>query len=151
MKKKLSRGIGVFIVMIILTTSAFVLAFSPKRNLKPSEYNVGIIYDAAMREKKPFVAMFFDDGCSFCHWFAPKFKVLSEIYAGKYNFVMINLGDSATEEIVREYAIGSLPTIYIIDPSIDNRVLISNVLYGNLKRVRVELERYLRIRAMINK
>lgn len=149
MKRSIFRSFCIFFVVVILATSAFVWAFSPKKDLKPSEYNIGITYDAAMKSKKPFVAMFFDDMCSYCHWFAPRFKILSEAYGDKYNFVMINLEEPKMETAGREYAIGALPTVYIIDPSIDNRILINNTLYGDLRKVRIELERYLRIRSMI--
>lgn len=154
MGEKLSLKNTVRIAIIILTiiivaTSAVVLAFSPKKDLKPSEYGIGISYEAAMRDKKPFVALFYDDWCSYCMKFMPKYKVLSEIYKDKYNFVTINVEEEKYQPVTMDYAIGSLPTVYIIDPTIDNRILINHALYHDLGKVRVELDRYLRIRSMI--
>lgn len=143
------RIVGVFLVVAVLATSAFVWAFSPKKDLKPSEYNVGTTYESAMQDKKPFVVLFYADWCTYCMRFMPKYKILEDVYKDKYNFVMIDAENPAYEKVVRDYAIGGFPTIYIIDPTIDNRVLISNTLYDDLRKVRVELERYLRIRAMI--
>lgn len=145
------RIVGVFLVIAVLATSTFVWAFSPRKDLKPSEYNIGTTYELAMQDKKPFVVLFYADWCTYCMRFMPKYKILSEVYKDKYNFVMINAENPAYEKVVRDYAIGGFPTIYIIDPTIDNRVLISNTLYDDLRKVRVELERYLRIRSMISK
>ena len=79
----------------------------------------------------------------------PKYKILTEVYKDRFNFVMINVENPKYEKVVKDYAITGFPTIYIIDPQIDNRVLINNALYDDLRNVRIELDRYLRIRAMI--
>lgn len=147
MKKSL---IIALIAIAIVVTSAVVWAFSPKKNLKPSEYNLGIPYEQAMKEQKPFVAMFYADWCTYCIKFAPKFKIISDVYKNKYNIVMINIDNSAYDSLVKDYAISGFPTVYIIDPTIDNRILLNNALYDDLGKLRVELDRYLRIRAMIN-
>lgn len=146
MKKRL---ILIFTILAIILTSAFVWAFSPKKNLAPSEYGIGISYESAIQKERPFIAMFYTDWCTYCKKFMPEYKILSEVYKDKYNFVMINAEDSANNKVVNDYAIGGFPTVYIIDPAIDNRVLINNTLYDNLTKLRIELDRYLRIRAMI--
>lgn len=92
-KLNMIRTLGIISVIIILTTSAIVWSFSPKKDLKPSEYGVGIPYETAMQDKKPFVALFYDDWCTYCIRFMPKYKVLSEIYKDKYNFVTVNVED----------------------------------------------------------
>ena len=148
-KKFFLKNAGVVLILIVLVTSVTAWAFSPKKDLKPSEYGIGITYERAMKDKKPFIVMFYADWCTYCMRFMPKYKVLSEIYKDKYNFVMINADNLDYYKVVKEYAIGGFPTIYIIDPTIDNRVLLNNTLYDNLRLVRVELDRYLRIRALI--
>lgn len=148
MKKNLTIA-GIVIAIIILTTSAVVWSFSPKKNLKPSEYNIGTNYETAVKDQKPFIALFYADWCTYCMRFMPKYKSIADIYKDKYNFVMINVDDKKYEGLIKDYAIGGFPTIYIVDPTIDNRVLISNTIYGDLKPLRVEFDRYLRIRAMI--
>ena len=149
MKKSLKLAL-ITLTIIIFTASALVTwALTPKANLTPSEYNIGTTYELAMKDKKPFVALFYADWCTYCKRFMPKYKILSEVYRDKYNFVMINVENPIYEKVVRDYAIGGFPTIYIIDPTIDNRVLINNGLYDNLFSLRTEFDRYLRIRAMI--
>lgn len=135
-------------IMLVFATSV-VWAFAPKANLKPSEYHIGTTYESAMKDKKPFVALFYADWCTYCKRFMPKYKILSEVYKSKYNFVMINVEEPKYEKVVKDYVISGFPTIYIIDPTIDNRILINNGLYDNLFSLRTELERYLRIRKMI--
>ncbi len=135
--------------MVVAVTSAVVWAFSPKANIKPSEYNIGTTYELAMKDKKPSVALFYADWCTYCMKFMPKYKILSEVYKDKYNFVMINVDDPHYKKVVSDYDLSGFPTMYIIDPTIDNRVMLNNALYDNLMKVRIELNRYLRIRAMI--
>lgn len=147
--RKILRMLGVIIIVVILTTSAVVFALSPKKNLKPSDYDIGESYNQAVKNNKPTVVLFYADWCTYCIKFMPKFKVLSDVYKDRYNFVMINAENSNYQKVVEDYAIGSFPTIYIIDPAIDNRILISNTLYDDLSKVRKELDRYLRIRSMI--
>ena len=141
--------ITVAIVIAVVVTSAVVWAFSPKKNLKPSEYNISISYEQAMKDKKPFIVMFYADWCTYCMRFAPKYKIISDVYRDKFNIVMINIDDPAYKSVAEDYAIGGLPTLYIIDPTIDNRILLNNAIYDNLGKLRVELDRYLRIRSMI--
>ena len=149
MNKNKLKIFGIILIVFILFSSAVVWSFAPKKNLKPSEYGIGITYKSAMQDKKPFVAMFYADWCTYCVRFMPKYKLLSEIYKDKYSFVMIDGDNPNNEKIANNYAISGFPTIYIVDPTIDNRILINNTLYDDLGKVRVELDRYLRIRAMI--
>jgi len=147
MKIKTIRIMAVAAIVIIFITSAITMAFSPKKNLKPSEYNLGTTYEMASVSKKPSIAIFYSDMCGYCIQSMPKYQALADIYKNKYNIVMINAEDANNIHILRDYAISSLPTLYIMDPSIDNRVYIPS--FNNLERLRVEFDRYLRIRAMI--
>lgn len=147
-KKKIIT-FSIILIVFIITTSAVVWSFAPKADLKPSEYGVGVSYETAMNDKKPFVALFYADWCTYCMGFMPKYKVLSEAYKDKYNFVMIDGDNSVNSKIVQEYAITGFPTLYIIDPTIDNRIFINQALLDNVRGIRIELDRYLRIRAMV--
>lgn len=149
----MNKGIKITLItltVIIFTASALVTwALTPRMDVKPSDYEIGTTYDLAMKADKPFIALFYADWCTYCKRFMPKYKILSEIYGNKYNFVMINVENPLYEKVVKDYAIGGFPTIYIIDPTIDNRILINNALYDNLFNIRTEFDRYLRVRAMI--
>lgn len=151
MKKGLIITLITLVVMVVTASALVTWALTPKANLKPSDYNIGTTYELAMKADKPFIALFYADWCTYCKKFMPKYKILSEVYGNKYNFVMINVEEPKYEKVVRGYMISGFPTIYIIDPSIDNRILINNALYDNLFNIRTEFDRYLRVRGMINK
>lgn len=103
-----------------------------------------------MKGDKPVVALFYADWCGYCLKFMPRFKTLESLYKNKYNFLMINVEDTSKAELVREVALTGYPTVYIIDPKFDNRVLINNGIYMDLVKFRAELDRYSRIRLKLN-
>ena len=151
MKKKIFIILGILIVLI--TTSVVGYAVTAMNAPKhPSEYNIGITYDEAIQSDKPMLAVFYVDWCGYCLRFMPKFKILSTIYKNKYNFVMINVESSdKMKKLADDVGIGGFPTVFILDPKYDNRVLMSNSYYHNLLKFRTELDRYLRIRALLDK
>ena len=73
------------------------------------------------------------------------------LYGTRYNFVMLNAEDPANRELVEDVALTGFPTVYILDPKYDNRILINNAIYQNLPKFKIELNRYLRIRGMLDK
>lgn len=148
-RKDFFRITGIITAVVIFMVSAVVWAFNPKENLNHSDYKIGTTYEFAIQDKKPFIALFYTDWCTYCMRFMPKYKALADSYKNKYNFVMINAESPAYAQIVQDYAIGMFPTVYIVDPEIDNRILISNTLYDDLGKLKVEFDRYVRIRAMI--
>ncbi len=139
------------IIATVLITSAVVWAFSPKKNLKPSEYHIGTTYELAIKDKKPMIALFYADWCTYCMRFMPKYKILSDVYKNKYNLVMIDAENPKYATLVKDYSVEGFPTMYIIDPKIDNRISLTNNIYDDLGKLRIEFDRYLRIRSMINK
>lgn len=148
--KNIIRAMAIIVVLGVFLTSATVWSYSTKKDATPSE-SIGsnIPYETAMQNKKPFLALFYAPWCTYCMRFMPRYKKLSEIYKGKYNFVLVNGDDTRNYSLTRDYAIGGFPTLYIVDPTIDNRVLISNTLFDDIDRIQTELDRYLRVRAMI--
>ncbi len=118
--------------------------------MKPSQYKIGIPYEKAMKGKKPVIALFYADWCHYCIKFMPTFQTLSKIYKDDYNFTKINVEDEKYQKLVNEIGITGFPTVFIIDPKYDNRVLLSNAIFGNLKSLRTELDRFLRIRKMLD-
>ncbi len=151
MKKKILITLGILVTLIATSVVGFAVTAmnAPKH---PSEYNIGITYDEAVQSDKPMLAVFYVDWCGYCLRFMPKFKILSNIYSSKYNFVMINVeADKNTKALAEDVGIAGFPTVYILDPKYDNRILMSNSYYQNLKKFRVELDRYLRIRGLLDK
>lgn len=118
---------------------------------KPSEYKIGISYEAAMKSNKPVIALFYADWCGYCVRFMPTFEKLSKIYKKDYNFTKINIENPKYEKLVRGIGITGFPTVFILDPKYDNKILLSNAIFGDMKKFRVELDRFLRIRKMLDK
>ncbi len=118
--------------------------------MKPSQYKIGIDYEKAMNSKKPAIVLFYADWCHYCIKFMPTYQTLSKIYKDDYNFSKVNVEDEKYQKLVREIGITGFPTVFIIDPKYDNRVLLSNAIFGNLKSLRTELDRFLRIRKMLD-
>lgn len=151
MKKKILITLGILVTLIVASVAGVAVTNmnAPKH---PSEYKIGISYDEAFKSDKPMLAVFYVDWCGYCLRFMPKFRILNTLYKNKYNFVMINVeGDQNTRALAEDVGIAGFPTVYILDPKYDNRVLLSNSYYHNLKKFRVELDRYLRIRALLDK
>lgn len=117
---------------------------------KPSEYNIGIEYNQALKGDKPIVALFYADWCHFCIKFMPVYQEISEKYKDILNFAKVNVEDKKYEKVVNEIGITGYPTVFIIDPKYDNQVLISNALLGNSKDISKELDRYVRIRKILD-
>lgn len=118
--------------------------------MKPSQYKIGMEYDKAIKAKKPIIVLFYADWCHYCIKFMPIYQSLSKIYKDDYNFSKVNVEDSKYEKVVNEIGITGFPTVYIIDPQYDNRVLLSNAYFNDLKKLRGELDRFLRIRNMLD-
>ncbi len=150
MKKKILITLGIIIAVAVSSVVglAYAAINAPKH---PSDYKIGITYQKALESEKPMVALFYVDWCGYCMRFMPKFKTLSGNYKNKFNFVMINVEAPENAAIVEDVGIAGFPTVYILDPKYDNRVLMSNGLYQNLPKFRVELDRYLRIRGLLDK
>ena len=118
---------------------------------KPSEYKIGIPYENAMKAKKPVIALFYADWCGYCIKFMPTFEALSKIYKDDYNFTKVNVEDPQHEKLVKGIGITGFPTVFILDPKYDNKILLSNAIFGDMKKFRIELDRFLRIRKMLDK
>lgn len=151
MKKKILIIFGIILSLIGVSVAGVAVAImnSPKH---PSDYHIGITYDEALKSEKPVLAVFYVDWCGYCLKFMPKFSILSKIYKDKYNFVMINVEENENpKKVLETYGIGGFPTVYILDPKYDNRILIPNTFYQDLTKFRIEIDRYLRIRSLLDK
>jgi thiol-disulfide isomerase/thioredoxin len=144
-KKDILRLAGIIITVLVLTTSAVVWAF----NASPSNHHMSMSYEQAMQDKKPFVVMFYMEQCGYCIRFMPIYKKLAKEYKGQYNFVTVDGEDVKNRNLDIQYRIGGFPSLYIVDPVIDNRIFINATYYGDIDILKGEFDRYLRIRAMI--
>ena len=119
----------------------------PKR---PSEYSVGMDYNKAMKSKKPVLVLFYADWCGYCVKFMPVFKQLAALYEEDMDFAKVNVEDAKYEKLVSEIGLTGYPTVFIIDPKYDNKVLLSNAYLRSAKTVGKELDRYIRIRKILD-
>ena len=118
--------------------------------MKPSEYKIGISYEKAMKGDKPVLVLFFADWCGYCMRFMPMYQTLSNIYKKEFNFSKINVEDPKYQKLVEDTGITGFPTLYIFDPKYDNKVLLPNVYFGDFRKLRGEIERYIRIRGILD-
>jgi thiol-disulfide isomerase/thioredoxin len=117
---------------------------------KPSEYKVGIDYDKAIKDNKPIITLFYADWCRYCIRFMPIYQALSEKYKDDVNFSKVNVEDKKYEKLVKDIGITGFPTVFIIDPKYDNRVLLSNAILSTTDSVSVEIDRFLKIRKLLD-
>lgn len=152
MKKKMLITFGVIVAVACSSLVGIAVSMNANAPKHPSDYKIGITYEEAVDlSEKPMVALFYADWCSYCMKFMPKFKILSGLYKENYNFVMVNVENKQYAQLVDSMSLTGYPTVYILDPKYDNRVLIPNSIYQNLGRFRVELDRYIRIRGILDK
>ena len=65
-------------------------------------------------------------------------------------FSKVNVEDPKYANLVKSIGITGFPTVYLIDPKYDNRVLLSNAIFGDIKQLQGELDRFLRIRKILD-
>lgn len=118
---------------------------------KPSEYNIGIEYNKAMKGDKPVLALFYADWCGYCVRFMPVFQAISEKYKDDMVFTKVNVEDKNYEKVVNKIGITGFPTVFILDPKYDNKVLISNAFLRSSQTLSPELDRFIRIRKLLDK
>ena len=151
MKKKLIIIISSVILFFAVGVTAGIGYAQMNTPKHPSDYHIGITYNEALNSDKPMLILFYADWCGYCLRFMPKFQTLSKLYGNKYNFVMLNVeGGAENIKLTQNTGIAGYPTVYILDPKYDNKVLISNTIYQDLGKFRTELDRYLRIRALLD-
>lgn len=152
MKKKII--IAISILLVTICTSAVCLALNGsvmEKKSKPSDYKIGVAYEEAVESGKPVLALFYADWCGYCLKFMPKFKTINTLYKDKFSIVMLNAEDPQYKGLIEDVSLTGFPTLYILDPKYDNRVLLNNAVYLNLGKLRNELDRYLRIRETLDK
>jgi len=136
-------------VLIVLAVNVFTSnsadAVPPRANLRPSDYATDITYFQAMKSQKPMVVNFYVDWCGYCQRLAPVLNSLKNQYKSDFNFVWVNCEDKKYGKIVEDYGIDGYPTLYIVDPKKDNRVMISKAFYGRPEKLSAELNRFLKV------
>lgn len=146
----ISMATAIIILCGLAATYSYAGGIMDKKEV-PSDYKIGITYDEAVKSDRPMIALFYVDWCGYCMRFMPKYKTLEKIYKDQYNLVMINAENPDMKNLVEDAAITGYPTMYILDPKYNNKIHLTNGIYGDLKKLRVEFDRYLRIRDLLDK
>ena len=133
---------------MLMSAASVDISGQPK---KPSQYNIGIEYNKAMSSNKPVIALFFADWCGYCVRFMPIYQRLSAIYGDELEFTKVNVEDERYEDIVKNMGISGFPTVFLLDPKYENKVLISNANLSSVDSVSEEIDRFLRIRRLLDK
>lgn len=141
MKKLILAGLVIFTT---LTTNPCT-AVPPKANLLPSDYNTGMSYQEAIKKQKPMVIKFYVDWCGYCRQFAPVFDGIRKEYQDRFNFVLVDCDKPEYSQIVKDYGISMYPTVYIVDPTNNNRIMIPPSFYAEPERLTNELDRFIQI------
>lgn len=173
-KKKVSIGLLIFIILVVCGIGAYQYFQNKNKSVskpeqtyqeeyvqpeqeqtdrpkRPSEYSVGIDYNKAIKGNKPILTLFYADWCGYCVRFMPIFEGLSKKYGKNVTLSKVNVEDPKYQTLVKEVGITGFPTVFIIDPKYDNRVLLSNAVLGSVDSVSVEIDRFMRIRKLLEK
>ena len=155
MKKKIIVSILVVISVLFLVTAHVIFqhkknpVYEPQKNLvAPIEIpDKGIVtYSEAINKQKPVFVMFYADWCTYCRRFMPVFGKFAKLYKDKYNFAVVNIDKAENSQLVLDFHIISLPSLYIIDPKINHKFILNMAATVDENIIREELDNYLVVR-----
>ncbi len=99
--------------------------------------------------KKPAAIMFYVDWCTYCRRFMPIFAEGAKKYSDKFEFVVVNCEHPENEQLVKEYNIGSFPSIFIKDKDLDFEYQVNNYATLNIQNFEKELKKHLKLRSKL--
>ena len=119
-------------------------------NKTPSQYTFGEKYEKAIKSEKPTILLFYADWCGYCIKFMPLLEQIANEYGEDITVTKINVEDEKYAKLVDSYSIGGFPTVYIIDPKYDAKILLSNSDLVQKDTFTREIDRYLKIREKLD-
>ena len=136
-------------VLVTLVAVARCSAIIPKANMLPSDYDLGVSFDDAVKDGKPIIAVFYVDWCTYCKRFMPKLDKVRNLNKNEFNIVLINCEKEGNEKLLKENRVSAYPTVYILDPKYDNRVHIDNAYFSTVSDLNKEVKRYSNFRKLV--
>lgn len=118
---------------------------------RPSDYSVGKDFNTVAKSGKPIFTLFYADWCHYCIRFMPVFEKIANKYGDEIEFAKVNVEDPKYKKLVDEHKISGFPTVIIIDKKYDNKVIVPNSSMGNVDDLSEEVERFVKIRRLLDK
>ena len=143
------------VILAIIVIVAVYVATTPSKNEIAANYFIenkvatNLVEAEFMDESKPMIIMFHANYCKSCHDFMPVFDKLAKELANEYNFAALDIQDPTNYPLVAMNVDG-LPSLYIFDPSIGNKINIPVRTIRYYSQLKYEAEKYLRIRSFID-
>ena len=147
--------IGILILLLLLSLTAKLIIDKQNSKALGARYFVQnkVLTSLSQADKvdntKPTVVLFHAPYCRTCHQFMPFFNQLSKDYAKDYNFMALNIQEPENYPLVIGN-VGGIPSLYIFDTEIGNKIHISISAIRSYAELTEELDRYKRIRSFID-
>jgi thiol-disulfide isomerase/thioredoxin len=98
---------------------------------------------ALNQKQKLVVADFYATWCGYCKKFAPTLHNLKGEYKDKFIFVSVNGEAVENEKYAKDFYVPVYPTLYLINPTNNNKVMVPQNTYGDSTLLRIEFNRFL--------
>jgi|GEM_PF-845594 len=102
-------------------------------------------------KKKPVIALFYVDWCTYCRRFMPIFGEAAKEYSNKFNFAVVHCEKPENKELVNDVGVQGFPTLYIFDRKIDYKFPVPESATQDKESFEKELNKYLELRKHFKK
>lgn len=146
-------GIAVLLFLVVFAGRVFIDKQNSKvlgaRYFIQNKVLTSLTQAENIDKSKPTVVLFHAPYCKTCHQFMPFFNQMSKDYGKDYNFMALNIQDPENYPLVIGN-VGGIPSLYIFDPAIGNKIHLSISAIRSYPELTAELDRYKRIRSFID-
>jgi len=106
----------VALIVLMVFASAFASQMWITKDL-PSSYDTGLPIEKAFKTSNvPLLIEFYSDSCGTCKTLAPVIHDLQEgQYKNRLTLVMLDVSESANQDIARLFGVDALPGLYVFD------------------------------------
>lgn len=151
-KRKRLFGLAIIIAIIILMIASVVISINKttpqaaeaSQFSQVSEPTYPKEYTNALAEEKPIFLFFYANWCSHCVEFFPTYEQLEKTYQDKYNFIKINIDEPENENLVQEFYVTGIPTVYVVDVKNSEKNYINPYVLHNKKSLKKTLDSFIK-------
>lgn len=149
-KKTITISILCIVCIIFIGAISFAVNHLDKKAYVSENMIAQDLFSNSKLDKtKPTLVFFHSERCGYCVRFAPIFEKLSKEYNKTFNFVTLDVDNPKNFDLARGNVV-ELPSVFIFDTSIGNKVQIPMAELFSENALRYELDRYTRIRSFID-